>query len=1131
MSSVFVSDNSAGGFSQSQQQKPPEPARPKRPRPSLACIRCRKKKVKCDFVQPTCGRCANAGLPCSYATPPRRVDGQAFDQLGNHVEELKERMQKMQSELAMIKNNLHPFPGGGGGGSSSTAGDSVGFASSGLVDEENMNNSRGVSPLGNSPVVMDQLALSQENGPMTMIEPQQPVTWRLSLSPSGLRIDTNIASVADLYRILLNGISQLNINSDSTTNLFSTDSIRGDGNKPRQHKAWGRYAQQHRAKPLESGDTVMGPANDTHSAQSAGSSSNGAVGGPGPSSGVSGGGGGRLWEVDDNEARKILQERKSADDTIPPATLDNLMQTCYHKCFLAYQIVDKEAFMQQYASEAGLDPLLANSISAWVAKHGCIYHNACPGKDPSSMGEAYFKNARQLLKKCFDISNATTVHALLNLYMYQLSSERSSLAYLYIGLAIRMAQDLKFHKKEHMHTDLKQRETSKRLWWSAYWLDLCAALESNRPTMVDDKDCDLEYPTKLDFEDEETGYRIDFCVHSIKLMKIRKDITKHLPSEQSGQSLLSAISRLENALTTWLNELPQYLRFEPEDVFNKTDTFKDEASLILNIQYQTTWIMLHKFFLPKQNQTATPVALLSLNICTKSANFITKLLDIYAKNLCWCQFFYALDGVIASVSIHQSNALSNEEEVACLAQRNLILTANVLRNSPLLYMEKVNEIIESIESFLKQNNLPNDLSKLPAINEDLVNQQSIYSVFHPGVFENNQNQQPQQQQQQQQQQTPVSVASSVGTMGQQSKASPSIGQLGLHQSSPATMLSSNSLSPHPHQQQPMSSPIPMTASPQQSISDRQSVPLSHQAHHHQQQQQQQQSQQQPQQQTPQQQMANPMGYQQQLSGVTSANMMSSGPNSMLFNNPALMGFTGTGGEAPMDQLLFRDMNFGMDQGGDRMMGQQDVFASLSSNMLGDTSFAPNPSTGTSFPFADMNQAGIYNSQQQQRSQQPPQQPSQQHHHQQQSTQQHPSHTQQPQHRQNNNSNNNNNPNDPSSFAGNLFGNPALFGLQGTGMNQSPYTMNDATSSAGGGFDPASLFANVNMDQAAMNALLYGSAGASGTGAADGMAMQFGGQQQQQQQQPGVPSSSNFSTAAMYAAASRKRVHREWEDST
>lgn len=53
---------------------------------------------------------------------------------------------------------------------------------------------------------------------------QQTVTWKLLLSPTGLRIDTD---VADLYRILLNGISQLNIKKDSTVNLFSSYSIKG----------------------------------------------------------------------------------------------------------------------------------------------------------------------------------------------------------------------------------------------------------------------------------------------------------------------------------------------------------------------------------------------------------------------------------------------------------------------------------------------------------------------------------------------------------------------------------------------------------------------------------------------------------------------------------------------------------------------------------------------------------------------------------------------------------------------------------------------------------------------------------------------------------------------------------------
>ncbi|KAI8366497.1 fungal-specific transcription factor domain-containing protein [Choanephora cucurbitarum] len=774
MSTAFSAENNSNNGS-SQQQKQPEQARPKRPRSSLACIRCRKKKVKCDFVQPTCGRCAIAGLPCSYATPPRRVDGHAFDQLGNHVEELKERMQKMQSELAMMKNNLHPF-------ASSSTSSSVSAAND---DNIIMDGSGHTMP---SNLMME--ANPAHNMALATSGSEQSVTWKLSLSPSGLRIDTNIASVADLYRILLNGISQLNINNESTTSLFNPDSSPSPSPSSSASGFGGNHNHANNSTigvTTTGGGIGLGPQSNqnANSKRQTGKANMRKTFGNGnyldntTMMDYSSDKGGRLWEVDENEARKILQEKKSTDDVLPKEVLDNLIHTCYHTCFLAYQIVDKDMFMQKYMSDEGLDPLLSNSINAWVSKHGCIYHHAnynIAALSPSNtvtMGEVYFKNARQLLKKCFDISSPNTIHALLNLYMYQLSSERSSLAYLYIGLAIRMAQDLKFHKKEHMSADLKQRETNKRLWWSAYWLDLCAALESNRPTMVDDKDCDLDYPVRLEHEDDETGYRIHFAVYSIKLMRIRKDITKHLPSEQSGQSLLSAISRLENALTNWLNELPNDLHFDDQSgAFQKTGSFRDEACLILNIQYQTTWIMLHKFFLPKQDQTATPVALLSLNICTKAANLITRMLSIYAAHLSWCQFFYAMDGIIASVTIHQVNAFSNEKEVSCLAQRNLIITASVLKKSPLVYMLKVCEIIESIEGFLKKNNLSSDLNDLPPVNEDSINQQSISSVFHPGVFDSQsmsstqpaKHQPPQQPPQQPQSQQPPSNLSYPGSL-------------------------------------------------------------------------------------------------------------------------------------------------------------------------------------------------------------------------------------------------------------------------------------------------------------------------------------------------------------------------------
>ncbi|KAG2228116.1 hypothetical protein INT45_009162 [Circinella minor] len=755
MSSLFVSENNDAS-------QLAEPTRLKRPRSSLACIRCRKKKVKCDFVQPTCDRCGAAGLTCSYATPPRRVDGHAFDQLGDYVEELKERMLKMQSELLMMRRNLHPFPTS----TTNTTTTTTTTTSAGTI----MSSSSSATGSGNNNDYPNQqdtttttlkipvpppptLSLSPCGtsiaGPPKGQQQQTSVTWRLSLSSSGLRIDTNIASVMDLYRILLSSINQLNINRDTSIGLFSTsDAIKGKhDNKIQQRVNDENYNSN--------GD---GELSFIHLQQQPNTSANEIMG--------NSRGSGYIWEGGKFERRSFNQQgRTRRQQQLPPKSkMNNLMQTRYHSCFVVYQIVDKDTFVQQYMREE-LDPLLMNSINAWMSKHGCIFH----GKgieggvknvyNPVSMGQEYFKKARQLLRKRFDVSSPTTIHALLHLYIYQLSNEQSHLAYLYIGLAIRMAQDLKFHKKDCMmfNNNLEQREANKRLWWSAYWLDLYTSVDTNRPTMVDEKDCDVEYPTRLDSEDDDTGDRLNFCIYSIKLMRIRKDITKNLPIEQSGQTLLSAVSRFENALTNWIKDLPNALRFPGSD--NDYEDNKElgenknseegeictpyssncnsnitryDIMLILNIQYQTTWIMLHRLFLPEQSKTATPVALLSLNVCTKSANTITKMLA--SQHVNWCQLGIALDGVVASVAIHQLNAFSHEMDVANLAQHNLIATVDILKACPLIYMDKVNTIIASIQDFLKKNNLPENIDDIPSINEDLIYQQSMSSVFNSNEF-------------------------------------------------------------------------------------------------------------------------------------------------------------------------------------------------------------------------------------------------------------------------------------------------------------------------------------------------------------------------------------------------------------
>lgn len=512
-------------------------------------MRCRTKKVKCDFNQPTCSRCQSSNSTCEYSTPPPRVDGQAFDRIGDQVNDLLKKMKRIQSTYVPDNNDT-----------------TTAFATAATTE---------------------------------------PVHWKLSVNPSsGIRIDTNISNVNELYQILLNGISQLNINHH-----------------------------------LRTSSTSPSPLTASH-----------------------------------YQTPKLLLLHDQQQ--LPKETLHHLMSSYYSSCFLAFTVIHPEEFTQKILSTTPESKtkhkLLMNSIFAWVIKHSSVFHHLNNHSDT-----IYFKKARQLLQKCFVKSSPVTIHALLHLYMYQLLCDEADLAYLYIGLAIRMAQDLEFNKKpaNPWTLDPVQAELNKRLWWSTYWLDLTAALESNRPAMVDDSETHLDYPQKLDFEDVTAGDRIDFCVHSIQLLKIRKKIIKTLPS-LSGEALLASVASFESELERWHQLAPAHLT-------------------VLHIQYHTTWIVLHQHLL-----SPTWITLLSWTLCQKHANMITQLLDEYANRATnWCGFFYALDGVLTSVEIHQRVALENPEDRQ-LAISNLLTTVSVLNKSPLTHMKKVTDILTSIHTFL-----------------------------------------------------------------------------------------------------------------------------------------------------------------------------------------------------------------------------------------------------------------------------------------------------------------------------------------------------------------------------------------------------------------------------------------------
>src|ERR1044072_8680152 len=78
-------------------------------------------------------------------------------------------------------------------------------------------------------------------------------------------------------------------------------------------------------------------------------------------------------------------------------------------------------------------------------------------------------------------------------------------AWMFSGMAVRMAQELGLHKvdevsseskssKSNIDGDLIQREIKRRTFWTCFLLDRFSACALGRPTLIDEDDCDVRLP-------------------------------------------------------------------------------------------------------------------------------------------------------------------------------------------------------------------------------------------------------------------------------------------------------------------------------------------------------------------------------------------------------------------------------------------------------------------------------------------------------------------------------------------------------------------------------------------------------------------------------------------------------------
>ncbi|KAI9010500.1 fungal-specific transcription factor domain-containing protein [Phycomyces nitens] len=340
-----------------------------------------------------------------------------------------------------------------------------------------------------------------------------------------------------------------------------------------------------------------------------------------------------------------------------------------------------------------MSPLLLNAIYAVASRMSPDVRVRSDPTSADTAGDVFFERARCLLDDYYDMPKISTIQALLLLAAHQHGAMKPARAWLYSGMAFRMAQDLGLHRNcDHWDIPAEERERRKRVFWCCYILDRILSASYGRSATFEERDCDVPLPNIDD--DDEYEHEHEFNPDSenvqppirimvaftnlISLCHIMGDVLKNIYYAKSLvhtsiNHVEHILTSLNQELTKWHDNLPFSIRFDPSNPHTPaTPEFLSPIVGQLHMMYYTTVILLHRPFIPGQKQAANIVSLPSNEICLSAANSILSIVNIMLeKDYLRYTLHYTIYCIFTAAIIFIQTASSPEKEKALEAKINI----------------------------------------------------------------------------------------------------------------------------------------------------------------------------------------------------------------------------------------------------------------------------------------------------------------------------------------------------------------------------------------------------------------------------------------------------------------------------
>ncbi|KAJ1993310.1 hypothetical protein H4R33_000719 [Dimargaris cristalligena] len=180
---------------------------------------------------------------------------------------------------------------------------------------------------------------------------------------------------------------------------------------------------------------------------------------------------------------QILQERRQRQPTLTPLGPSHVPFSIHHS-----------------GSDTESPSLFLCSLFALMAHYSD--HPYFQRDSPYRAGQEYFEHAKAHILQSLEENRMVNVLTLFLLMRYELAQARNQNSWMYLGLALRLAQRLNLNRSDTFgplpayptpNMSWAQLEVKRRIWWMIYSMDINLSIVGGRPPSVYLEDCQLDF--------------------------------------------------------------------------------------------------------------------------------------------------------------------------------------------------------------------------------------------------------------------------------------------------------------------------------------------------------------------------------------------------------------------------------------------------------------------------------------------------------------------------------------------------------------------------------------------------------------------------------------------------------------